>query len=131
MNVGGRAPAGAAAATPGAVAWDSGHDSVDRAQLGALLRTIFRVRTRVRRSIGRGRPRGLIFLIVVYAIMGAFTGMIAFLDVDVFTYSLVMGSMTMFLAGMTMVAESSQLLFNTQEHDILGHRPVGPRTLLL
>ena len=107
------------------------NDSIDRAQLGALLRTILRVRTRVRRTIGRGKPRGLIFLVVIYAIMGGFTGMIAFLDVDVFTYAIVLGSMTMFLAGMTMVAESSQLLFNTQEHDILGHRPVGPRTLLL
>src|SRR5262249_54454398 len=39
--------------------------------------------------------------------------------------------MTMVMGGMTMVAESSQLLFSPDEHDILGHRPIGPRTLLL
>ena len=109
-----------------------GVDRIDLPQLRALLRAIFRVRTRARRAIGRsGKPRGLIFLIVVYAVMGLFTGLIAFLDVDVFTFSAVVGGMTVFLAGMTMVAESSQLLFSSEEHDILGHRPIGPRTLLL
>jgi hypothetical protein len=32
---------------------------------------------------------------------------------------------------MTMVAESSQLLFSTVESDVLGHRPITARTLLL
>lgn len=107
-------------------------DRVDSVQLRALLRTIFRVRTRARRPIGRtSRPRGLVFLIVVYAIMGGLTGMIANFVRDVFTFAIVVASMSMFLAGMTMVAESSQLLFSAEEHDILGHRPIGPRTLLL
>jgi len=106
-------------------------ERVDRAQLGALLRTIFRVRTRGRRTFGRGRPRGLIFLVVIYAVMGALAGAIAFLDVDVFTFATILGGMSLLIAGMSMVAESSQLLFSAQEHDIVGHRPINARTLLL
>ena len=110
----------------------AGADRVDGVQLRALLRTIFRARTRARRTLGRsGKPRGLVFLIVVYAIMGGLTGLIANFVGDVFTFAIVVGGMSMFLAGMTMVAESSALLFNAEEHDILGHRPIGPRTLLL
>jgi hypothetical protein len=109
---------------------DPSRDRVDYPQLGVLLRTILRVRTRVRRSFGR-RPRGLLFLIVLYAVMGLFSGMVAFLEVDLFTYALILCGMTMVMGGMTMVAESSQLLFSPDEHDILGHRPIGPRTLLL
>lgn len=107
-------------------------DCVDRAQSIALLQTIFRVRTRSRMRFGRtGKPRGLIFQVVVYAVMGALTGMVAFLDVDLFSFGLIVSALTLFMAGMTMVAESSQLLFSPDEHDILGHRPIGPRTLLL
>jgi hypothetical protein len=107
-------------------------EGVDRAQLAALLRAIFRVRTRSRMRFGRtGRPRGLIFQIILYGVMGGLTGMIAFLKVDVFTYCTVLGALTLFISGSTMVAESSQLLFSPDEHDILGHRPITPRTLLL
>ncbi len=137
MSPAARAPLpdrGAAAAGAGAAAASAGvpPDRIDGAQLRALLKTIFRVRTRSRPRLGRGgKPRGLIFQIAVYAVMGALAGLLAFIPVDVFTFAMVMGGLTLFVAGMTMVAESGELLFSVQEHDILGHRPVGPRTLLL
>jgi hypothetical protein len=78
----------------------------------------------------RGKPRGLYFLLAMYAVMGLMFGLLAFIHPDAFTFSLVVGSATFMMTGMTLVAESSTLLFDPRDHDILGHRPIHPRTLL-
>ena len=39
--------------------------------------------------------------------------------------------MTIFLGGSSLIAESSQMVFDPHEADILRHRPIHPRTLLL
>jgi len=94
---------------------------------------LMRLRTGGGTRLGRGgKPRGLIFLGIFYAVMGMFVGMLApKAHVDVFTYALILFAMTFFLGGSMVVSESSQVLFNPSESDILGHRPIHPRTLLL
>ncbi len=108
--------------------------SIDPRQLRALLRATLRMRmhTGGRMLAPRSRkPRGLIFLLVMYALMGLFVGLLAFMRVDVFTFSLIVLGTTLFLAGLTVIAESVNLLFGVEENDVLGHRPIHPRTLLL
>ena len=105
---------------------------VDGLQLRALLVAILKSRTRTRTRFGRtGRPRGLIFQVAIYAIMGGLASLIAFLGVDLFSFELVILGLTLFVAGLAMVAESGDLLFGANEYDVLGHRPVGARTLLV
>ena len=107
--------------------------SIDRGQLRALLKCYFRLsmRGRVARSMGRGnKPRSLIFVLVMYAFVGLMTGLAAS-QLDVFTYTVLVHSMTFFVVGMAVTSESGDILFNANESDVLVHRPIHPRTLLL
>jgi hypothetical protein len=67
----------------------------------------------------------------MYVIVGFFTSMIAFTHIDVFTYTIIVHAMTFFVVGMAITSESGDILFNTNESDVLMHRPIHPRTLLL
>ena len=110
----------------------SAHRAPDPRQVKALLLATLRRATRGTSVAGRrGRPRGLLFLLFSYGVMGLLLGLLPFVHPDVFTYSLVVWSATFMAAGMTLIAESSTLLFDPRDHDILGHRPIHPRTLLL
>jgi hypothetical protein len=103
----------------------------DPVQVRAILFATLRRATRGTATAGhRGKPRGLIFLLFTYGVMGLLLGLLPFVDTDVFTFSLVIWSATFMMSGMTMVAESSTLLFDPRDNDILGHRPIHPRTLL-
>ena len=104
---------------------------IDRTQVRAILVATIRRATRGTVTAGRqGKSRGLVFLIVMYGVMGLMLGLLPFSGSDVLTFSLVIWSATFMMAGMTMVAESSTLLFDPRDNDILGHRPIHPRTLL-
>jgi hypothetical protein len=109
--------------------------TIDREQLRALLKCYWRLSTRGRiaRSMGSGgKPRSLIFLLVMYLVVGLMTGIIAFsAHIDLFTYTLIIHAMTFFVVGMAVTSESGDILFNANESDVLVHRPVHPRTLLL
>ena len=108
--------------------------SIDRRQLHALLKCYWRLSTRgrVARAMGRGgKPRGLIFVLVMYLIVGFMTGLIAFSSIDLFTYTIILHAMTFFVVGMAVTSESGDILFNVNESDVLVHRPIHPRTLLL
>jgi len=120
--------AGVGTAAPPAPA----HERVpDPAQVRALFVATLRRATRSTMTASRrGKPRGLYFLLVMYAVMGLMFGLLAFIHPDAFTFSLVVCSATFMMTGMTLVAESSTLLFDPRDHDILGHRPIHPRTLL-
>jgi len=103
----------------------------DPIQVRAILVATLRRATRGVAPAGhRGRPRGLLFLLFTYGVMGLLLGLLPIVGTDVFTFSLVIWSATFMMSGMTMVAESSTLLFDPRDHDILGHRPIHPRTLL-
>src|SRR5262245_49655524 len=83
--------------------------------------------------MGRGgRRRGLLFVIVMYILVGLMTGFVVLsTQLDVFTYTIMVHSMTFFVVGMAVTSESGDILFNTNESDVLVHRPIHPRTLLL
>ncbi len=107
--------------------------SIDRQQLRALLKCYFRLsmRGRVARSMGRGnKPRSLLFVLAMYVIVGLMTGFAA-TQLDVFTFSMLVHAMTFFVVGMAVTSESGDILFNANESDVLVHRPIHPRTLLL
>jgi len=108
--------------------------SIDRGQLRALLKCYWRLSTRgrVARAMGRGgKPRGLIFVLVMYLIVGFMTSMIAFSHIDLFTFTIIIHAMTFFVVGMAVTSESGDILFNPNESDVLVHLPIHPRTLLL
>jgi hypothetical protein len=107
------------------------HPVPDPGQVRAILVATLRRATRGVATAGhRGRPRGLLFLLFTYGVMGLLLGLLPVAGADVFTFSLVIWSATFMMSGMTMVAESSTLLFDPRDHDVLGHRPIHPRTLL-
>src|SRR5262252_8764010 len=89
---------------------------VDREQLRALLKCYWRLsmRGRVARSMGRGdRRRGLLFVIGMYIFVGLMTGyMVLSTPLDVFTYSILLHSMTFFVVGMAVTSESGDIMFN-------------------
>lgn len=104
----------------------------DAHQVRVILKATLRRATRGRQVAGRsGKPRGLIFVLAMYAVLGFLLSLLAFTHPDVFTFSLVVWAYTFLVVGMTMVSESSTMLFDPSDNDILGHRPIHPRTLLL
>jgi hypothetical protein len=103
---------------------------IDIVQVRALLAMSQRRVTRVRGLEGRGSRFGIVGILVMYGIVGLMFGMLPFLGLDVFTYCMLMWTMTVFFSGMTLIAESSTLLFDPTENDVIGHRPIHPRTLL-
>ena len=85
----------ASGATPGAVIGPV----PDRVQVRAILKTTLLRSMRGRMMAGRsGKPRGLIFLLIMYGVLGLVLGMLAFVHPDVFSYSMIIWSFT-FLAA--------------------------------
>ena len=109
--------------------------TIDRQQLKALLKCYFRLSTRgrVTQSMSRGgKPRSLLFVLGMYMFLGLMNGlMLLTIQMDVFTYTVMLHSMTFFVVGMALTAESGDILFNVNESDVLVHRPIHARTLLL
>ena len=109
--------------------------TIDLPQLRALLKCYFRLSTRgrVTQSMSRGgKPRSLLFVLGMYVFLGVMNGvMLLTIHLDVFTYTVMLHSMTFFVVGMALTAESGDILFNVNESDVLMHRPIHPRTLLL
>src|SRR5215831_18614490 len=108
--------------------------TIDRVQLRALLKCywLLSTRGRVARSMGRGgKSRSLFFVLFMYLFVGLMTSMIAFSQIDLFTFTAIVHAMTFFVVGMAVTSESGDILFNANESDVLVHRPIHPRTLLL
>ena len=109
---------------------------IDGPQLRALLRCYWRLSTRgklagaVRRRQS-GKPRGLLFIAAMYMLVGLTTSLSVFAHMNVFTYAMILHSMTFLVVGMAITSESGDILFSANESDVLLHRPIHPRTLLL
>jgi len=109
---------------------------LDWVQLRALLRCYWRLATRgkLTAAMGRGRAgkqRGLTFVAAMYVLTGLTASAQVMAHIDVFTFALVLHSMTFFIVGMAATSESGDILFSPSESDALLHRPIHPRTLLL
>src|SRR5258706_7214420 len=109
--------------------------TIDRQQLKVLLKCYFRLsmRGRVTQSMSRGgKPRSLLFVLGMYVFMGLMNSLLLLtIHLDVFTFTVILHSMTFFVVGMALTAESGDILLNANESDVLVHRPIHPRTLLL
>jgi hypothetical protein len=101
----------------------------------ALARTFLRLSLRgsARQAYG-GRyaagPAGLLWLVALYLVVGVTTLSVVPMHPTVFSYALLVDAMTFVMVGLSFTAEAGDALFNPAERDVLGHRPVTPRTLL-
>lgn len=105
-------------------------------QLRALLRAYFRIAARGRagQALSRkwgGNTRSLLVVVGFYAFLGVFTGAFGVTHPDVFTFSLILHTMTFFMVGMALTAESGDILFNPAEGEVIGPLPVPPRVHLM
>ncbi len=73
----------------------------------------------------------LLMLVGTYSIMGLIVGMIAFTGADVLFYSILALSFTLIVVALAIVIESGNVLFNESEADVIGHLPIGSRTIFL
>jgi len=110
--------------------------ALDLGQLRALLRAYFRMSLRGRavRTFYRRKPSklgGAVAMILLYSSIGAVAGLGATGSHDPFSFALIMDAITFVMLGMSLAAESGDLLFNLPEHDVLAHMPLAPRTMLL
>jgi len=76
------------------------------------------------KSVGRK----LLFTLAFYLLFGLFA--LSFAGQSVFLLSVYLQSMTFVFLGMFVASSTGEMLFNTEEADILLHRPVTPRALL-
>jgi ABC-2 type transport system permease protein len=71
----------------------------------------------------------LLSLLGMYIFVGFTTAMFALTRPDIFIYSLLASSITLFIVTLAVVTESGNVIFNETEPDILGHLPISSRTL--
>lgn len=111
---------------PGSVAPDA-----DRV-LRKLFLTLF-LRGRSSRGLRVEKaPKSVLQKLGVTTLLYAVFGLIAlsFLGKPVFAVSAFIHAMTLMFLGMFVAASAGEVLFNREESDILGHRPVRPQALL-
>jgi len=103
-----------------------------RALLGAYLRTSLRGKAAgtffARRA---GKWRGTVALIALYFTLGTVSALGASGSHNPFSYALVLHAVTFVMLGMSLAAESGDVLFNAADHDVLGSRPIDGQTLLI
>lgn len=116
----------------------SAEPTIDRAQLWVLLKCYLRLSFRGKSSRAGANCgektglQGLFWLgLMMYGVMGLMMSVPALEGMDLFTYSVLIHSMTLVVVGMAVTSESGDILFNRNESDVLLHRPIHPRTLLL
>ncbi len=106
---------------------------IDVRQLKALLRAYFIISTRSMPVgiTGGKRVRTLPYILGIYTLLGFFMGATAAAIDSVFVYSMFVHTMTFFVVGTMALNEASEVLFNSRDAEVLGHRPVEPSTLVL
>src|SRR5215208_5983633 len=71
----------------------------------------------------------LMAIVGMYLFFGLILGTIVFTaDLDVFHYSIIVLTFTIFIVALAIVSESGNVIFNETEADVLGHLPLSPRT---
>ncbi len=110
--------------------------AIDRRQLRALVAAYLRMSLRGKAAGtffrgGVGKWRGTAALVLLYAAIGTIAALGASGSRSPFSYGLVMHTITFVMLGMSLAAESGDLLFQRAEHEVLGALPLAPRTLLV
>ena len=108
---------------------------IDSRQLLALVSIYLKQDLRGGRAFTQFRAReyvtankALLIIFGSYAAMGLALGMVAFTSADVFLYSTMVLTVTVFIVALAILAEAGNALFNEAETDIIGHLPVSART---
>lgn len=110
---------------------------LDWRQVRALLRaylymSVRKMPLRTMRGERKGGGIGpLVFLFVIYALLGLLLSSIWALTKDVFLGSFTIHLMTFFVVGTAAMSEASDVLFNSSENEVLGHKPIQPVTLVV
>ena len=109
---------------------------IDGRQLFALFSVYFRQDVRGGKAFTQFRAkeyvtanRALLVIVGSYVFIGVVLGMAAFTRADVFVFSALMLTFTLFIVALAILAEAGNVLFNENEGDIIGHLPISPRTL--
>jgi ABC-2 type transport system permease protein len=105
-----------------------------RRQLAALLRAYFLMSVRARGISQRrvsGRSRGLWAVGFGYALAGVAMGVIALGHPDVFTFATLVHGGTLLMALSITGVIAGDVLFNREEAEVIGFRPVPPGQLLM
>jgi ABC-2 type transport system permease protein len=74
---------------------------------------------------------GLILTLGIYSFLGLTAGSLVFAGVDVLLFSVIVLSFTLFIVALALSAESGNVILNESEADILGHLPIGSKTLFI
>ena len=72
--------------------------------------------------------KALLVVVGWYVLVGFALSMTAFTGADVFVYSTMMLTVTLFIVALAILAESGNILFSESETDVIGHLPITPRT---
>jgi hypothetical protein len=111
--------------------------AVDWRQVRALVRAFLAmsVRKMPLRTM-RGEKKGggwgpILFLVGLYSLFGLLLAPVLALTKDVFLGTFTVHVMTLFVVGTAAMSEASDVLFNTSENDVLGHKPILPATLVV
>ncbi len=114
-----------------------GERGVDWRQVRALVRAflVISVRKMPLRTM-RGEKKGggvgpILFLVGIYALFGLLLAPVLAFTKDVFLGSFTVHVMTLFVVGTAAMSEASDVLFNSSENDVLGHKPIQPVTLVV
>jgi ABC-2 type transport system permease protein len=104
--------------------------SSQRVLCGLFLRLFLRGRPRNKAEVGgKGVVLRLVGLLVLYGLLGVVA--VSTWRLGVFERSTTLHAFTLMMVGILMAGSSGNLLFNVEEADILLHRPVTPRSLLV
>jgi ABC-2 type transport system permease protein len=101
--------------------------------LGRLFLTLF-LRGRTSRNIQKGTaPKSIKSKLALTLVMYALFGLLAlvFVGQPLYALSVYLHAMTLVFLGMFVASSAGEVLFNKEEADILMHRPITPRALLL
>jgi ABC-2 type transport system permease protein len=74
---------------------------------------------------------GLLVTLGIYSFLGLTTGSLILLRVDALLFSVIVLSLTLFIVALALSAESGNVILNESESDILGHLPIGSKTLFI
>jgi ABC-2 type transport system permease protein len=117
----------------GILQWPATFLGADHAQFGILLRTKLLLNSRTEFtsfSGSSGRKTSFWYQMFLISIIGAIFGlMLLFID-DIKSGMIFFYTFLMFVLGMTLLAESTSILFDKRDNHILLPRPVSRRTLL-
>src|SRR5215470_9596834 len=84
-----------------------------------------------RRGEYTGSNWGMILTLAIYSLLGLTMGSLVMVHVDALLFSAMVLSFTLFIVALALSAESGNVILNESEADILGHLPIGSRSLFV